>query len=63
MAATAAMEGIAVVQGGKPLVKLSEQMMISCEPPENGGCDSDVLWSWLVDHTEGRMQTADSVSV
>eukprot|EP00662_Eupelagonemidae_sp_cell21_P026410 gene26410-26492_t len=39
MAATAVLEGIMV--GGKPLQKLSEQMVISCEPPKNGGQDSD----------------------
>ena len=59
-AATAALEGIAVVQGKKPLVKLSEQMVVSCEPPQNAGQDSDVVWGWLQKNTGGRIQTEES---
>ena len=45
------------MQGGKRLTKLSEQMMISCEPSKNGGQDSDVLWGWLKENTGGRLET------
>jgi len=54
-AATAALEGIAVVQGRQPLQKLSEQQLVSCEPAENGGKDSDVLWGWLKEHMHGSL--------
>eukprot|EP00948_MAST-09A_sp_MAST-9A-sp1_P001209 g1209.t1 len=59
-AATAALEGIGVIQQNLPLTKLSEQSMISCEPAKNGGHDADVLWGWLKEHTGGRLDTEES---
>ena len=54
---TAVTEGVMVIQGKKPLVKLSEQMTVSCVPEVACGDNSDVLWSWALHHTGGRFQT------
>ena len=53
--ATGTLEGIMVVQGKKPLEKLSEQQLISCESLEAiaGGPAPTVPWQWLLDHTGG----------
>jgi len=59
-AATAVLEGTAVVQGHKPLEKLSEQFVVSCQPPSSGGQDPNVQWGYLRKHYQGRMQTETS---
>ena len=56
---TAVTEGIMVIQGKKPLVKLSEQMTVSCVPESACGDNSDVLWSWALHNTGGRFQTEE----
>ena len=54
---TAVTEAVMVIQGKHPLVKLSEQMTVSCVPESACGDNSDVLWSWALHHTGGRYQT------
>lgn len=54
---TAVTEAVMVIQGKKPLVKLSEQMTVSCVPETACGDNADVLWSWAFHNTGGRYQT------
>jgi len=57
---TAVTEAVMVIQGKKPLVKLSEQMTVSCVPESACGDNADVLWSWALHNTGGRYQTEET---
>ena len=56
---TAVTEAVMVIQGKHPLVKLSEQMTVSCVPETACGDNSDVLWSWAFHNTGGKFQTEE----
>jgi C1A family cysteine protease len=55
----AATEGVMVVQGKKPLQKLSEQFVVSGVPAQNCGQNANVNWEWMVKETNGQVQVEE----
>ena len=49
-------EGVMVVQGGEPLAKLSEQMVVSCVPQNDTAQMADATAPWIEKATNGRLQ-------
>ena len=56
MSLVAMAEGVNVVQGGNPLVKLSEQQVVSCIPENKIGSMADTTVPWLASFTSGSLQ-------
>ena len=56
----AATEGAMVVQGKQELQKLSEQMVVSCVPPQDCGQSGDVTFAWLTQATGGHIELEET---